>query len=250
MTFYHVFSSWLSIKVKRPSCFLVMILYQTIFMFLFMFLFMFFFMFLSIFFSMFFFMFFSMFLFMFFFMFLFMTLYQMIFMFFFMFSLCFSSYFSSCFFLCFFLWFFIKWSSCFFFMTFYQKDNAKVEKISIFSSLDVKLKFLMNWVKLTQFSVESSCIKLKIWATQLWIELNSKCQLKTQLDDQFMCMLYINCSMYAKMLLFFYVYASFNASTTALLLSHFSTVCKLNIWVKHCYCFIDIDEIIHLFWQA
>jgi len=29
-------------------------------------------------------------------------------------------------------------------MTFYQKDNAKVEKISIFSSLDVKLEFLMS----------------------------------------------------------------------------------------------------------
>ncbi len=29
-------------------------------------------------------------------------------------------------------------------------------------------------------------IELKMWATQLQIELNSKCQLETQLDDQFM----------------------------------------------------------------
>ncbi len=55
-----------------------------------------------------------------------------------------------------------------------QKDNAKVEKISIFSSLDVKLEFLTSWVELTQFSVESSRVKLKIWATQL--KLSWKCE--------------------------------------------------------------------------
>ncbi len=48
-----------------------------------------------------------------------------------------------------------------------QKDNAKVEKISIFSSLDVKLKFLTSRVELTQFSVESSHVKLKICVTRL-----------------------------------------------------------------------------------
>ncbi len=48
-----------------------------------------------------------------------------------------------------------------------QKDNAKVEKISIFSILDVKLKFLTSQVKLTQFSVESSHVKLKICAIRL-----------------------------------------------------------------------------------
>ncbi len=54
-------------------------------------------------------------------------------------------------------------------MTFYdsikkimQKDNAKVEKISIFSFLDVKLEFLTNRIELIQFSVESSHVKLKI----------------------------------------------------------------------------------------
>ncbi len=60
-----------------------------------------------------------------------------------------------------------------------QKDNAKVEKISIFNSFDIKLKFLTSWIKLTQFSVELSRVKLKIWATQLWIELNLKYQLET-----------------------------------------------------------------------
>ncbi len=55
-----------------------------------------------------------------------------------------------------------------------QKDNAKVGKISIFNSLDVKLKFLTSWVELTQFSVESSCIKLKICSIQL--KLSWKCE--------------------------------------------------------------------------
>ncbi len=53
-----------------------------------------------------------------------------------------------------------------------QKDNAKVEKISIFSFLDVKLKFLTSRVKLTQFSVELNHVKLKICST--WLELSWK----------------------------------------------------------------------------
>ncbi len=44
-----------------------------------------------------------------------------------------------------------------------QKDNAKVEKFSIFNSLNVKLKFLTNQVELIQFSVESSHVELKIY---------------------------------------------------------------------------------------
>jgi len=47
-----------------------------------------------------------------------------------------------------------------------QRDNAKSEKISIFSSLDVKLKFLTSQVKLTQFSVELNQVELKICSTQ------------------------------------------------------------------------------------
>ncbi len=66
----------------------------------------------------------------------------------------------------------------------------------------------------------------------------------------YMYMLYMSYSMYAKTLLFFCVYASFNALMIALLLSRFSTVCKLNAWVKHCYCSVNVDEIIQLFWQA
>ncbi len=53
-------------------------------------------------------------------------------------------------------------------------QKSKTGKISIFNFLDVKLKFLMSWIKLTQFSVESSHVKLKIWATQL--ELSWKCK--------------------------------------------------------------------------
>ncbi len=63
-------------------------------------------------------------------------------------------------------------------------QKQKTGKISIFSSLDVKLEFLTSRVELTQFSVESSRVKLKIWAIRLRIESNSKCQLETQLDDQ------------------------------------------------------------------
>ncbi len=82
-------------------------------------------------------------------------------------------------------WLSIKQSSCFsswlsiksfyqivfmfFIMTLYQmqKDNAKKRKISIFNFLDIKLKFLMNQVKLTRFLVESSHVKLKICLIQL-----------------------------------------------------------------------------------
>ncbi len=58
-----------------------------------------------------------------------------------------------------------------------QKDNAKAGKISIFSSLDVKLESLTGRVKLTQFSVGSSHVELKIWAIRL--ESSWKCE---QLD--------------------------------------------------------------------
>ncbi len=56
-------------------------------------------------------------------------------------------------------------------------QKQKIGKISIFNSLDIKLKFLTNRVELTQFSVELSRVKLKIWATQL--ESSWKCE---QLD--------------------------------------------------------------------
>jgi len=167
MTFYHVFLSWLSIKVKRSLCFLIMTFYQTIFMFLFMFFFMFLFMF------------------------FFMIFYQMIFMFLLHVSFHVSLYvflyvslhvslhvslyvsfyvflynFLSNDFHVFSLWLSIK--------KIMQKDNAKVEKISIFNSFNVKLKFLMSWIELTQFSIESSYIELKIYA--IWLKLSWKCK--------------------------------------------------------------------------
>jgi len=46
--------------------------------------------------------------------------------------------------------------------------------VSIFSTLDVKFEFLMSWVELTRFLVESSRVELKIWATRL--ELSWKCE--------------------------------------------------------------------------
>ncbi len=59
-------------------------------------------------------------------------------------------------------------------------------------------------------------------------------------------MSYTSCSMCTKMLLSFCVYASFNTSMIALLLLRSSTVCKLNVWVKRCYCSVDVDEIVQL----
>ncbi len=53
-------------------------------------------------------------------------------------------------------------------------QKSKIGKFSIFSSLDVKLKFLTSRVELTQFSVELSCVELKIWAIRL--ESSWKCE--------------------------------------------------------------------------
>ncbi len=53
-------------------------------------------------------------------------------------------------------------------------QKSKTGKFSIFSSLDVKLEFLASRVELIQFPVESSCVKLKIWAIQL--ESSWKCE--------------------------------------------------------------------------
>ena len=56
-------------------------------------------------------------------------------------------------------------------------QKQKIGKISIFNSLDVKLKFLMSQVELTWFLVESNYVELKICSTQL--ESSWKCK---QLD--------------------------------------------------------------------
>ncbi len=56
-------------------------------------------------------------------------------------------------------------------------QKSKIGKISIFSFLDVKLKFLTSQIKLTQFLVESSYVELKICSIRL--KLSWKCE---QLD--------------------------------------------------------------------
>ena len=65
-------------------------------------------------------------------------------------------------------------------------QKSKTGKFSIFSSLDAKLEFLTSRVESRQVEnmLNSTQVELKMWATRLWIESNSKCQLETQLDDQ------------------------------------------------------------------
>ena len=53
-------------------------------------------------------------------------------------------------------------------------QKSKIEKFSIFNFFNVKLKFLTSQVKLIQFSVELSHVKLKIWV--IWLELSWKCK--------------------------------------------------------------------------
>ncbi len=53
-------------------------------------------------------------------------------------------------------------------------QKLKTRKISIFSSLDVKLEFLTSRVELTRFLVESSHVKLKICSIRL--ESSWKCE--------------------------------------------------------------------------
>ncbi len=61
------------------------------------------------------------------------------------------------------------------------------------------------------------------------------------------CMSYMSCNMCIITLLLLCVCASFNARGVALLLLRFSTVYELNVWVKRCYCSVDVDEIVQLF---
>ena len=65
-------------------------------------------------------------------------------------------------------------------------QKSKIGKFSIFNSLDVKLEFLTSRVETRQVEnmLNSTQVELKMWATQLWIESNSKCQLETRLDNQ------------------------------------------------------------------
>ena len=65
-------------------------------------------------------------------------------------------------------------------------QKSKTGKISIFNSLNVKLEFLTSRVESRQVEnmSNSTRVELKMWATWLDLDLSSKCQLETQLDDQ------------------------------------------------------------------
>ncbi len=63
-------------------------------------------------------------------------------------------------------------------------QKPKTGKISIFSSLDVKLGFLAGRVGLIQFPVGSDRVGLKMWATRPNLGSGPKCQPETRPDDQ------------------------------------------------------------------
>ncbi len=71
-----------------------------------------------------------------------------------------------------------------------QKDNAKSKtgKFSISSSLDESswVDSILSRVELHQVKnmSNSTWVELKMWATWLDLDLSSKCQLETQLNDQ------------------------------------------------------------------
>ncbi len=108
------------------------------------------------------------------------------------------------------------------------------------------------WIKRCYCSVCDCAACKSVWKCEKSIDLLHHVCLYMRkswiVPSQYM---YICCIWAATcMLLSFCVCASFNASTTALLLLRFSTVYELNAWVKRCYCSVDVDEIIQLFWQA
>jgi len=132
---------------------------------------------------------------------------------------------------------------------------AKAE--SCLCSICVYIIYKFNvWIKRCYCSVCDYAACKLIWKCEKLINLLHHICLYMRkswimsLQYIYIYILYVSCSMYAKTLLFFCVYASFNASMTALLLSHFSTVCELNMWVKRCYCSVNVNEIVQLFWQA
>jgi len=105
------------------------------------------------------------------------------------------------------------------------------------------------WIKCCYcFMCDCAACKL-IWKCEKSIDLLHHIDLymckSWIMSSQYMCI----CCIWAAacMLLSFCVCASFNTSTTALLLLCFSIVCELNAWVKRCYCFVNVDEIIQLF---
>jgi len=108
------------------------------------------------------------------------------------------------------------------------------------------------WIKRCYCSVCDCAACKSIWKCEKLIDLLHHVCLYVRkswvVPSQYMCI----CRIWVAtcMLLSFCVCASFNALTTALLLLRFSTVCELNMWVKRCYCSVDVDKIVQLFWQA
>jgi hypothetical protein len=62
----------------------------------------------------------------------------------------------------------------------------------------------------------------------------------------YMYMLYISCNVCAKTLLLFCVCASFKMQRITLLLLRFSTVYEFNVWIKRCYCSVDVINVLYV----
>jgi len=143
---------------------------------------------------------------------------------------------------------------------------AKAE--SCLRSICVYVVYELNmWIKCCYCSVCDCAACKSVWKCEKSIDLLHHVCLYVRkswiVPSQYMCMCriwtatcmqrrcchsvyvsYMNCNMYAKTLLSFCVCASFNASMIALSLLRFSTVYELNMWVKRCYCSVDVDEIV------
>ena len=128
---------------------------------------------------------------------------------------------------------------------------AKAE--SCLCSICVYVVYELNvWIKRCYRSVCDCAACKSIWKCEKSIDLLHHICLYVRkswiVPSQYMCICHIWAA--ACMLLSFCVCASFNALMITLLLLRFSTVCELNVWVKRCYCSINVDEIVQLFWQA
>ncbi len=124
---------------------------------------------------------------------------------------------------------------------------------SCLRSICVYVVYELNmWIKRCYCSVCDCAACKSAWKCEKSIDLLHHVCLYVRkswvVPSQYMCI----CRIWAAacMLLSFCVCASFNTLMIALLLLRFSTVCELNAWVKRCYCSVDVDEIVQLFWQA
>ncbi len=111
---------------------------------------------------------------------------------------------------------------------------------------------LKVWIKRCYCSVCDYAACKSTWKCEKSIDLLHHVCLYVRkswvVPSQYICICRILAA--AKTLLSFCVCASFNALMIAMSLLRFLTVCELNMWVKCCYCSVDVDEIVQLFWQA